>query len=176
MTNKKFWLGMLVVALVFGMTVAGCKNNNDDDKESDTWSNVTSLSQVNGTWKAPSTVTGNYEGMKIIASYSNYKITFTTGAMSVSGTSTTTFSGGNINELWSELKGKLQESLEDMEEEDSFTLTFNDAKHSYTMTFNNFSQTLTDEALREMDLKINQNGTKLNVSGDMGLKIIYTKQ
>jgi hypothetical protein len=26
MTNKKFWLGMLVIALVFGMTVVGCSS------------------------------------------------------------------------------------------------------------------------------------------------------
>jgi hypothetical protein len=28
MTNKKFWLGMLVMVLVFGMTVVGCDNDN----------------------------------------------------------------------------------------------------------------------------------------------------
>ena len=30
MANKKFWVGMLVLVLVFGMTVVGCSNDNDD--------------------------------------------------------------------------------------------------------------------------------------------------
>ncbi|MDR2717574.1 MAG: hypothetical protein LBB89_05875 [Treponema sp.] len=34
MRNKKFWLGMLVVALVFGMTVAGCKNDEETKDDS----------------------------------------------------------------------------------------------------------------------------------------------
>ena len=38
MTNKKFWLGMLVLTLVFGMTAIGCK----EDIEAD--------SALNGTW------------------------------------------------------------------------------------------------------------------------------
>jgi hypothetical protein len=32
MANKKFWLGILVMALVFGMTVVGCEEEKDDDK------------------------------------------------------------------------------------------------------------------------------------------------
>jgi hypothetical protein len=31
MANKKFWLGILVMVLVFGMTVVGCDNNSTDD-------------------------------------------------------------------------------------------------------------------------------------------------
>jgi hypothetical protein len=31
MEKKKFWLGMLAVALVFGMTVVGCGGDDDDD-------------------------------------------------------------------------------------------------------------------------------------------------
>jgi hypothetical protein len=32
MTNKKFWLGMLAVALVFGMTVVGCGEDEETEK------------------------------------------------------------------------------------------------------------------------------------------------
>ena len=32
MENKKLWLGMLVMALVFGMTVIGCENEREGDK------------------------------------------------------------------------------------------------------------------------------------------------
>ena len=35
MANRKFWLGMLVLALVFGMTVVGCGGDEGDDDEPD---------------------------------------------------------------------------------------------------------------------------------------------
>jgi hypothetical protein len=31
MTNKKFWLGVLVMALVFGMSVIGCDNGGNSE-------------------------------------------------------------------------------------------------------------------------------------------------
>jgi hypothetical protein len=41
MKSKKLWLGMLVMALVFGMTVVGCDNSSTDG-DADT--------ALNGTW------------------------------------------------------------------------------------------------------------------------------
>ena len=35
MANRKFWLGMLVLALVFGMTVVGCGGDEGDDDDDD---------------------------------------------------------------------------------------------------------------------------------------------
>jgi hypothetical protein len=135
---------------------------------------VASFSQVNGTWKAPSSVTGNIQGMNITQNYINYTITFnaTAKTMSASGTATTTISGGNINALWPELKESMEEEMNEL---DGVTVTFNDANHSYTMTCDNFSQEMTDEDLAETGFKINQNGTKLKVT-ETGLEIIYTKQ
>ena len=43
MVNKKFWLGILVLVLVFGMTVVGCDNGSTDDSKNDSF--------LNGTWK-----------------------------------------------------------------------------------------------------------------------------
>ncbi|MDR1838892.1 MAG: hypothetical protein LBQ93_04810 [Treponema sp.] len=54
MTNKKFWLGMLVMALVFGMTVSGCKDAEEGNDGS-----------LDGTW----TKSGGY---KIIVSGNTY--------------------------------------------------------------------------------------------------------
>ena len=34
MANKKIWMGMLVMVLVFGMTVVGCNNESDNDDDS----------------------------------------------------------------------------------------------------------------------------------------------
>jgi hypothetical protein len=92
--------------------------------------------------------------------------------MSLSGTSTTTISGGNINSLWPDLK----ESMEEMNETDGVTVTFNDTNHSYTMTWNNFSQTMTDDGLAGVGFLINQNGTKIKIPTGGVNEVIYTKQ
>jgi hypothetical protein len=175
MEKKKFWLGMLAVVLVFGMTVVGCGSGDGDDTTgSDTWFDVTSFSQVDGTWKAPATATATDQGMNITMRYNNYTITFNAASktMSASGSSTATFSGGSINEGWSDLKEVMKEVYADL---DGVSVTFNDATHSCTLTYNNFSQTMTDDDLAELSLKINQNGTKLKVALD-GIELIYTKQ
>jgi hypothetical protein len=178
MANKKNWLGILVIVLVFGMMVVGCSNGTTDGDGttgggSDVWTNVTSLSQLNGTWKTQSTVTGNMEGIKVTQNYSNYTLTFNsvTKTMSVSGTIKMTLSGGNISEFWSDMK----EGLEFMNQQDGVTVSANDANHTITMTFNNFSQSVDDDYIQEMGFQINQNGTKLKVIED-GHEIIYTKQ
>jgi hypothetical protein len=162
--------------LVFGMTVVGCDNGSTSGGgDTDTWTNVTSLSQVNGTWKAPATVTGNVQGMKITQNSSNYTLTFNsnTSTMSASGSVTTTISGGNINSLWSDIKQNMQSQYNGLS---GVTVSFNDANHSYTMTCNNFSQTMSNSDLMEMELQINQNRTKLKLDSGMGYEIIYTKQ
>ena len=61
MKNKLLALGMLVMALTFGMTVIGCSDKDDDSTgptfevytwtEADTGTNITSLLQIKGTWK-----------------------------------------------------------------------------------------------------------------------------
>jgi len=52
MTNKKIWLGILVMVLVFGIAVVGCNNGSSGgvggNDEADTWTNVTSLTQLKG--------------------------------------------------------------------------------------------------------------------------------
>ena len=194
MNQKKIWLGMLVMALAFGMAAVGCDNDPSDDSE-DTWSNVTSFSPLNGTWKTQfTTSTYNFKdlagenwdseqesfvgNMKVTFSYSdNYTITFNSTAktMSISGTQTQTYSDGNINTIWPGLKRvPPSPSL-------GFTVSANDTNYSITMTYNNYSQTLADENLT--DIQINQNGTKIKLSkqirGDGAeyiYTVIYTKQ
>jgi len=98
MENKKFWLGILVLVLLFGMTVVGCDNGTTNGGN-DTWSNVTSLSQVNGSWKAPSSYSGTMQGTNITVYFNNYIVTFnaTAQTISVSGSSTSFYSGADIN-------------------------------------------------------------------------------
>jgi len=185
MKNAIKFLGIIALAAVIGFTMAACSSGGAGGNSTptptptptpgaDTWTNVTSFSQVNGTWKAPSTVSGKLEGINVTQNFTNYTVTFNsnTKTMTVSGTGTTSFSGGNIAELWDDLTDYIRSSFEDMLDT---AVTFNDAAHSYTMTYTDFSQTLTDSDLAETGFQINQNGTKLKVDSGMG-EIIYTKQ
>ena len=169
MANKKFWLGILALVLVFGMTVVGC----DNDPSGDTWSNVISFSQVNGSWKAPSTTNGNIMGIKVTISSTNYIITFnaSTKTMSASGTRTETYSGGSIDTLWPSIKATALY----MGQQEGVNASANDANHSITMTYNDFSHEMTDAELLQMEMQINQNGSKLKFSSG-GLEIVYIKQ
>jgi hypothetical protein len=70
MANKRFWLGMLVLTLVFGMTVLGCDNDDDggSGNGNDNFSIV--VQPTNGSL----TITGlsAYNGKYVIASGSGY--------------------------------------------------------------------------------------------------------
>ena len=68
MANKKIWLGILVMALVFGMTVIGCDDGNDDGGGG---------GNLDGTWVAT--------GLTLTLSGSDYSLT---GNMTSSGTYT----------------------------------------------------------------------------------------
>jgi len=137
----------------------------------DTWSKVTSFSQVNGSWKAQPSYSSTLQGMTLSSTTDNYIITFNAAlkTMSVSGSATTTISGGNIDELWPNLK-------ESLGNQGVGTATFNDANHSYTITYNNVIMALTDSELTQMGLQINQDGSKLKMAMDGGIEVIYTRQ
>ena len=49
MINKRFWLGMLVIVLVFGMAVIGCDDGSGNGTENP-GGNGTNVSALNGTW------------------------------------------------------------------------------------------------------------------------------
>ena len=189
---------MLVMALIFGMTVVGC-DNGATGGESDTWSNITSLNQMNGTWK--SSYHQNNRPIKDVveeqgydwdssmqAMFGNMRVTsradiiLTIDAnvktLAMSMTSTGTFSGGNINLIWPMIK----QGLVNLQEE-GVTITTIDATHSVIMTYSSPAETLSDEDITEMlnsDLQINQNGTKIKVPADslaQGVpELIFNKQ
>ena len=56
MANKRFWLGMLVMALVFGMTVVGCSDGSTDGDSGNGGGSTSGSggvdSALNGTWIA----------------------------------------------------------------------------------------------------------------------------
>jgi hypothetical protein len=168
MAKKVLYYGILL----FSIMIIGCDNGTTSG-ENDIWLKVTNISQVDGTWKAPSAFTANIEGIKVTGNSSNYIITFNsiTNTMTVSGTVTATCSGGNINTLWPDLK----EGLEYMNQQEGVTIIINDINHSYTITYNDFSQTLPNDIISYLDFQINQYGTKMKFATN-GIEIIYTKQ
>ena len=51
MKNQKIWLGILVMALVFGMTVVGCGDNDSDSEDWSAWqTHQTGQSDQQGGW------------------------------------------------------------------------------------------------------------------------------
>jgi hypothetical protein len=91
--------------------------------------------------------------------------------MSSSGSSTATYSGGNISTVWPQLG--VASMVASMNEMEGITASANDANHSMTMFYNNFSTPMYDEMLTEF--QINQNGTKFK-RAQLGIEMIYTKQ
>jgi len=188
---------MLVMVLIFGMTVVGCDNGTTS--ESDTWSNITSLNQMNGTWKG--SYSQNNRPIKDVVEeqggtwspemqtmYGNMRVTSRTDitliinasakTQATSMASTASYSGGNINIIWSMLKLSL-ESLA----EQGVTVTTNDANHSITMSYSFPAETLSDAEITEMlnsGLQINQNGTKIKVPANSLMQgipeLIFYKQ
>jgi len=154
-----------VILLAFVLTIISC-----DDGESDIWIDVTNFSQLNGTWKSPSSYSITNGGITQNTTTNNYLITFNsiTETMSHSGTTTIRYTGENINSLWSSIKM----NMESMILLDIITVTTNDTNYSITITYNNFTIQISNNVILQLGFQINQNGTKIiNPEG-----IIFTKQ
>jgi len=168
MMKKGLLLGMLVVVLTFGIMFVSCDSGGGD---TDTWTNVTSLIQLNGIWKGSGGGTITEEGY-------TYKVTYTEITMTISATNEnsgtrsvyqkTILSNMNINtynSLKSDLSGpKAPENV-----------TFNDSAHTITIiSTDSHPQPIT---LTDMNnTHINQNGTKIKLRGDGDLEVILIKQ
>ena len=182
MNKKLFFPVILVVALVFTFTAAGCDNGSTSD--SDIWSEVTSLDQLNGTWKgvynqgsmpikdfleeedmwddSMGQTLGDIKVSVKVAIVLTINSTQKTQAMAM--TMTTTFSGGNINIVWPMLKmgfGSI--------DEEGMSVSFNDATHSMIMTLTNPPETMSDDEINNTlnsGLLINQSGRKIKIVPD----------
>jgi hypothetical protein len=192
MAKKWFWNGMLVTVLAFGMTVVGCGNsttNKTNTNEADIWTNVTSLSQVNGTWKGSFSDTVSesdyFDGFGIFDDFGisefdffndlgitvegTIEITITinasAGTMSSSMKATMTFSGSGINEHWLTIKDEL--------EWEGFVI--NDATKSATITASIPTGSVSLSNF-ESGIQINQNGTKIKFLVEGEYEVIFVKQ
>jgi hypothetical protein len=177
--NTWFVTGMLAVALISGMVLLGCPN---DPPEEDTWSDVTSLDQLNGTWK------GSYsESMTIkefwgeewddsmttqlgdIKMTISEEVTFTFNAavktQTTSEKTTVVFSGGKINEAeaWAAIKSFFEGEGGEV----------NDNNHSMTGGGEPYEEQLYDKDIADIlgsGLQINQNGTKIKIPASSMIK------
>jgi len=161
---------MLVTALTFGMMVVGCGGGGTED---DTWTKVTSLSQLNGTWKTSSTETETESGITTRTVYESI-LTINASAQTMSGSVkiTMTFSGSAINSYWPDIKANFASQAS----QDDFTISTNDSNHTITMTSPPFPDTpisLSSVA----DWLINQDGTKIIQPGEEeGEAVTFIKQ
>jgi hypothetical protein len=163
------------IALTFALvTACDTPTSNSGGGETDVWSNVTHISQVDGSWKAASTGTYIINGVRFTTSTSNYIITFDAAAnkMSISGSFTTTLSGINSS-TWTEFKTAMQTEYDTYDSDFPTTVTFNDSSYSYTVTGKNTLSSIPAGSLTYF--QINQNRTKLKVS-EYGSDMYYTKQ
>jgi hypothetical protein len=159
----------LAIALVFALTVIGCSQptSSGGGGGAETWTYVTSFSQVNGSWK-PTESSYNFSdnGFSVNVVYTNFIITFNASAktVAITGSQTATYSGAGIDDNWSYMKTSTSSPYG--------TFTFNDVSHSMTMTGSGVPVVWTDSQLGIF--QINQNGTKLR-SGNEVDAVIYTK-
>jgi hypothetical protein len=199
MKNSNLLLGIIVIALVFGMTVVRC-DNGSTNQEKETWSNITTLDQMHGTWKAAysqnnklfkdviveqggtwdSTMQNIYGNLKFT---SRAEITLIINAsaktQAMSMTSTATYSGGNIKTLWPVFRASLEGTLE----EEGIGVTFDDTTHSVSVAYVYPEETMSEEAITDMlnfGLGINLDGTKIKMPENsliQGLaELIFIKQ
>jgi hypothetical protein len=190
---KKSLSGMmaLFIGLMLVFTMAGC-NNPTGGGGGDTWSNITSLNQVHGTWKMSFTQSmpireymENVRGqtwtiqdaiaagdMRVIYSFeSTQNINANTGIMTGTVTDTTRFTGGNINTVWSTFKQIFSAAP-------GFSMTFNDSNHSMIVTGNILPGLVSVGDF--VGSQINQNGTRIRILAGVSYpgspEIIATKQ
>jgi hypothetical protein len=157
-------LGVLVCILALGMVFVSCDNGNG--VETDTWVDVTSLDQLDGTWKGSfqegpkpasdflgenSGMEELFEGLKIAL---DGEITVTINAGTSSGQQKTkmTFSGDNIAMKWMVLS-PIFEFMDDADVDDK----------NYSITM---EEPIPEEPITESDLayiQINSSGNKIKL-------------
>jgi len=143
--------------------------------DSETWTNVTSFSQIDGTWKAPPSAVGYSQGIVTTVKYTNYTMTFNATYKNVtySGTVTETFKGAGLN--WSKDKIDIENVLK-QQFGTGANFTFNDATHSVTITLNNYTLPLSDAVVTSGYSQLNQNYMKLKINTGTYQEVIFTRQ
>jgi hypothetical protein len=180
MANRKFWLGMAVMVLAFSFVLSGCPT---DGGETDTWSDVKSLDQLNGTWKGSYSQTLNMKqavesqggqwsptleamfgsDMKVTTILEmTYTINSNAKTQATTMKQTMTFSGSKVGDTWSLIKTAMTSGLGG----EGVDVNSDDVKHSITITQTLPAESMDNEYIVGMlssGLKINQNGNKVKI-------------
>jgi len=181
--KKLNFLGLALLVLV--LFFAACDSSGGGG--SDTWTAVSSMSQINGTWTGTFSDSGTFKkfveaqgdtwGSSMQDTFgdmnlkSNVDLNFTINAgVLISGIriSAYTFSDGKINDSWEAVKSLFTKS----------NLTVNDSNHSLTYNTNIESNFINESNV--IYIQINQNGNKIKyqtttIFGNY-LDIIFNKQ
>jgi hypothetical protein len=190
--------GLLVLVLVTGFFVMGC--DTPTSEETDRWTDVTSLDQLDGTWKGSSGKTmtvrevlekegvWNDQMAEMLGNMQvtmDFEITITINANAKTQAFnlklTQAYSGGNIDTVWaSYIKPGLGSQS---------GITVNDANHSMTLTQNQPATAISAADMAELldsGLQINEKGSKINLPLDVAIseefaellfaELILTKQ
>jgi hypothetical protein len=181
MKNAAF-SGLPVFMLVMGFFVIGCDTPTNGG--GDTWTEITSLNQLNGTWKGSYSQTltlrefvegpmqGTWDGDSF-SEYGDMRVTISTettsvfnaGTVNQTETVTYTFSGGNTDAKWATIKSLF--TSDDPWE-------FDDTKHSASVDFDFSGSVDMDDVA---GVQINQNGTQVKIPADNDSpEMILTKQ
>jgi len=154
-------LGIIAIVAIIGFSMAACDNN----EELDTWTDITSLFQLNGTWKYSEvdksrTHLEDPEDDTINESVASWFLfcsanSASAGTMAGSYIITYTYSGSIIDYLWPLYKewffvGK--------------GWTIDDTNHSVTSTVTVPPSPISLSDVSDMAMQINQNGIKLKMN------------
>jgi hypothetical protein len=150
MANKKFFWGMLVMVLAFGITVTGCPTDTDDDGGGGD-------SALNGTWVSGSGSSqqelkldnGNFEVSSGGISMMKGTYTAASGKLTIKGTHVhgSMFGSSGIESKWyskDELKTAIKQAMPgitDEQFEESFSFGFTEQTGDYSVNGNTFTMT-----------------------------------
>ena len=171
MKKSNLFLGFLVYVFAFGLLFTGCGGSD----EPDTWSTVSSINQLNGTWHG--SYSEKYAWKDLATGEENlfngnvtvvvdYILTYNASAKTerLFMNQKISCSGGNISTAWPQIKAIMQQ--------DGFS-TFNDASYTGSSVFDE-TFTISDNKLT--GYKINQNGKKMKCAYYRNEEVIFTKQ
>jgi len=171
MVNKRFWLGILVIVLVFGMTVVGCDNDSTSGGGGSTSGGGGSTSggggansALNGTWVRTSDDfgyeftlnNGNFEGRSkngILVDKGTY--TNNNGTMTMKSThfwgESFSYPGSTLDAKWY-TKSEIQSAIPSFPSS-SLDAYFQENTWTYSVSGNTFTRTLIDGSYTQIYTK-----------------------
>jgi hypothetical protein len=173
--EKRFLFGVLAVVFIFGAISISCGNNSNNE-EAEIWSNVTSFSELEGTWKMLSNTVfpeREDEAGTWHLELNEYILTFNTidNILISSSKRTDVYTGGNVDvwEMWKQMWVEQWEEIDRGE----YVLIVDELNRSMSTVTNNHAQALSEEVIADImsHIQINQDRTKLKETVD-GIEII----